>query len=358
MACGHLAVSGAVGSGGAVSQDTPQYEADQLEDVLLPQERQNLFGHSEVFGDLLEQIRGGRLSGGILLHGPRGIGKATLAFALARELLNMTGDEPSERVCEQIAAGVHPNVFVLRRQPRDGKGFYTAIRVEEVRRVRAALQQTRGRAGFRICIVDSIDDCNVNAANALLKTLEEPPAQTIFMLISHQPGRLLPTIRSRCHAHAMRPIADDELAQFLANEAGVDVQDMNTIAMAGGRPRRALEILTMDDTQILGDLRSWLSLPPSASSGIYLRLADKIAGAGETETAMAREVIVDYLAAEAREAAEMGRDSRIRLASLTDLWDKTHDTFANADTYNLDARQALVTVFDSIHQHKLRTLSV
>src|SRR5690606_37257728 len=103
-----------------------------------------------------------------------------------------------------------------RKAPREtGKGFYTAIRVEEVRGLIEEVRMTRGRAGFRIVIVDSIDDCNASSANALLKILEEPPAETLFVLVSHRPGGLLPTIRSRCRSIALRPLADDDVRRII-----------------------------------------------------------------------------------------------------------------------------------------------
>jgi len=232
-----------------VSGDILELEFDQIPGVPSPQQRVDLIGHNKLYDALVQQIQQDRLSGGILLHGPRGVGKATLSFALARALLVTTGDEPMKRVAEQISAGVHPNISVLRRQPREKQGFYAAIRVEDVRRMRSSLHQTRGRAGFRVCIVDSIDDCNPSAANALLKTLEEPPEQTIFVLISHRPGSLLPTIRSRCHAHALRPLADEDLSRFLTLEAGLEGAHLSIVALAGGRPRRAFELLALGDAK-------------------------------------------------------------------------------------------------------------
>ena len=139
---------------------------------------------------MLTALDAARLRGGILLHGPRGIGKATLAFDFARAVFARTGDESPDHIAAQVAAGAYPNLRVLRKAVRDtGKGFYTAIRVEEVRGLIGDSRMTRGRAGFRIVIVDSIDDCNPSSANALLKILEEPPAgQTLFLLVSHRPG--------------------------------------------------------------------------------------------------------------------------------------------------------------------------
>ncbi len=116
---------------------------------------------------LVERLAAGRLPGGILIHGPRGIGKATLAFDIARRIFAHTGDESPEHIAAQVAAGAYPNLFVMRKAAREtGKGYYTAIRVEEVRRFIEELRMTRGRAGHRIALVDPIDDCNDSSANA------------------------------------------------------------------------------------------------------------------------------------------------------------------------------------------------
>ncbi len=322
-------------------------EPDQLEGVLLPESRSAVIGHAAARQNIMAALDAARLPGGILLHGPRGIGKATLAFDVAREIFTRTGDESREHVAAQVAAGAYPNLRVLRKAPRDtGKGFYTAIRVEEVRGLIEESRMTRGRAGFRIVIVDAIDDCNPSSANALLKILEEPPAETLFLLISHRPGGLLPTIKSRCHSVALRPITGDEVRHVLGDQRGIDA----AVELAAGRPRRGFEALSLGDDKALTALQGWLRFPAGGASSVYLGVADLMAADKEGASfAFGREILLDWIAAEARAAAQS--PGKPRLASAGELWDKATALFADADEYNLDARQTLISLFDAIRRH-------
>lgn len=328
-------------------------DPDALDDVLPPERRQVARGHEKVRAAILAQLADRRLPGAILLHGPQGIGKATFAFELATAILTTTGDEAGHRVAGQVAALSHPNLFLLRRRPKDAKSFYTVIRVEDVRELRDSLHHTRGRAGHRVAIIDTIDYCNPSAANALLKTLEEPPAETIFLLISHRPGQLLPTIKSRCHNLALRPVsADDVRGVLLDHDPELGRTEVErAIALSGGRPRRAFETLALEPDSVLGALQGWLANPAQHRSGVALQLAEALgADRQSTELTFAREMLDDWMADEARNAA-MQPGARMRLASANELWDKAHALFAEADSISLDMKQTLVAIFDAIRKH-------
>lgn len=345
-----------------MTEEFEQREPDQLEGVRLPEYQSTLVGHAAARAGLLTQLDEGRLPGGVLIHGPRGIGKATLAFDMARQIFERTSDEEPGHIREQVAAGSYPNLRVLRKAARDtGKGFYTVIRVEEVRELIERLHRTRGRAGHRVVIVDAIDDCNISSANALLKILEEPPADALFLLTSHRPGQLLPTIKSRCHQIALRPLRDEDVRSVLS--AGMPEADGaaldRAVQLAGGRPRRGFEALLMTDAGGLNALKAWLADPARPAVGAHLALADVLGGdRGSAAAHFARDIILDWLAAEARAAAGEGASARGRLASVNELWDKAHALFADADEYNLDARQTLIVVFDAIRKHVQRQASV
>lgn len=330
--------------------DYPEREPDQLEGVPPPEYQDAVIGHAAAMATLVERLDAGRLPGGILIHGPRGIGKATFAFDLARRIFVATGDESPGHIAAQVTSGAYPNLFVMRKSAKDtGKGYYTAIRVEEVRRFIEEMRMTRGRAGHRIAIVDAIDDCNASSANALLKILEEPPADTTFLLVSHRPGSLLPTIKSRCFQVALRPVANTDVEAVLAANAAPAGLVARAVSLAGGRPRRAFEAMLLGEEGTLSSLQAWLA-DPSGPAAPRLALADALGSDRDSaELRFARDIIDDWIAAAARDAAASG--DRRRLASANELWDKARLSLADADEYNLDMRQTLVAILDAIRKH-------
>ena len=191
--------------------------------VTPPRERLKLVGHGEAEQTLLSAFQSGRLPHAWLISGPRGIGKATLAYRFARFLLN-GGSEgglfggpddlsvPAESsVAHRVAAQAHPDLRVVERTANERTGkLRTEIVVDDVRDLSHFLRLTPSDGGWRIAIVDAADEMNRNAANALLKILEEPPDRAVLLVVSHAPGRLLPTIRSRCRKLVMKPLPLDQ----------------------------------------------------------------------------------------------------------------------------------------------------
>ena len=187
-----------------------------------PRETATLVGHGSAEAAFGEGIADGRLHHAWLIGGPAGIGKATLAYRVARRLLGYPqGDGPpglaipaDHPVHGQVAGLSHPNLVALRRHRAPGvKTLPTKISVDMVRKALDLFASTAADSGWRVCILDSAEDLNANAANALLKVLEEPPPRALFLILAHQPGRLLPTIRSRCRALMLRPLGDGEVAE-------------------------------------------------------------------------------------------------------------------------------------------------
>jgi DNA polymerase-3 subunit delta' len=339
--------------------DYPQREPDQLDGVPPPEFQRRVLGHAAATQALLARLDSGRLPNGIMIHGPRGIGKATLAFDIARKIFERTGDESPEHIAAQVASGAYPNLFVMRKAARDtGKGYYTQIRVDEVRGFIEEMRMTRGRAGHRIALIDPIDDCNPSSANALLKILEEPPADTTFLLVSHRPGSLLPTIKSRCFQVALRPIPDADVVGVLQASRPDTIADAlaRAVGFANGRPRRGFEALLLGDDSVLGGLAGYLRDPVAAPSAARLALADQLGGDRDgAELRFARDMLDDWIAAAATDAATSG--DRARLASANELWDKAQLSLADADEYNLDMRQTLVALLDAIRKHQLLSVT-
>lgn len=344
-------------------------DPDALEGIIPPERRQRARGHDGARAAILAQLADRRLPGAILLHGPQGIGKATFAFEMAAAIFVATGDEDGQRVEEQIASLSHPNLFLVRRTlNKTGSKISATISVDQIARrdtgdshpLRDRLHQTRGRDGYRVVIIDSIDDLTPSAANALLKILEEPPPETIFVLVSHRPGQLLATIRSRCHSVALRPIGDNLVRSVLVEQDATlgEAELDRAVALAGGRPRRAFETLALEPESALGALQGWLANPAQHPAGVAMKLADILgADTQSTELSFAREMLDDWIADEARNAA-MQPQARMRLASANELWDKAHALFAEADDINLDMKQTLVAIFDAIRKHATMTASV
>ncbi|WP_309643629.1 DNA polymerase III subunit delta', partial [Phenylobacterium sp.] len=184
-----------------------------------PNETFTLQGHEAAEASFEDARERGRLHHAWLLTGPEGVGKATFAYRAARRLLGapaepnygILGAAPDHPVSRQIIAHSHPDILVLERVGEDGKPR-KVIPVDEARKLSEFFSKSPATAPHRVAIIDAADDLNVNAANAVLKTLEEPPSRGVLLLVSHSPGRLLPTIRSRCRRLAFHALPEDEVA--------------------------------------------------------------------------------------------------------------------------------------------------
>lgn len=283
--------------------DTPP-EADRIEGAPHPRDTAQLFGHAAAEAAFLDAFTGGRLHHGWMITGPRGIGKATLAWRLARFLLAQpaAGDDghsgglfgappppetleiaPDHPTARRIAALSEPRLFLLRR-PYDEKAgrLRQDITVEEVRRMKAFFTLSAADGGRRVAIIDSVDEMNPSAANALLKLLEEPPAEVTLLLISHQPSRLLPTIRSRCRDLRLSPLVPQDLAAALDQAGGaVDPAEAQQLAeLAGGSVGEAFRLTNMEGLASYRELIGLFATLPRLDRPRALTLAEQGAGKG------------------------------------------------------------------------------
>ena len=346
-------------------------EADRLEGFPHPRETRALLGHQSAEQMLAEAFAGGRMHHAWLLAGRAGIGKATLAYRLARHVLARPDERDqsgkslevptSSAAARQVTALSHPGLLVLRR-PYDTKSkrLVSAIPVDEVRRLKSFLGLTSGENAWRIVIVDSADELNINAANALLKSLEEPPRRALFVLVASEPSGLLPTIRSRCRRLDLQPLAGQALRQ--AAEAALAATDIEPPSadewgqlerLAAGSVRRALQMAATGGLELHQRIAGIFAQLPKVDWPSAHALADSLAaGAQEQRFEAFFELFLDALAHLARaRATSQGTSAEVslavrlipenRLPEWAALWDTILRDKADADELNLD-RKALI----------------
>lgn len=274
-------------------------EPDRIEGAPHPRETARLFGQHSAERAFLDAWHSGRLHHAWLLTGPRGIGKATLAWRIARFLLadgspidpglfaepeaeGSLDVAPDHPVARRILAGAEPRLFPMRRSwDADRKRLKSAITVDEVRKLGAFLHLSAADGGRRVAIVDAADEMNNAAANALLKMLEEPPADVTFLLVSHQPSRLLPTIRSRCRELRLSPLSATDLAAAM-DQAGTAPQGEGALAeLAAGSVGEAIRLVNLDGLSLYSAIVGLFDTLPRLDRGAVLKFADLAAQRGD-----------------------------------------------------------------------------
>ena len=343
-----------------------------------PRENPALVDQAPAERALLESARSGRLAHAWLLTGPKGVGKATLAYRFARFLLaGETGEsealfvapppagldlDPQHPVFRRVASGGHADLKVLARavNPKTGK-LRSEIVVDDVRDAIAFLRLTPSEGGWRVVIVDGAEDMNRNAQNALLKVLEEPPARAVLLLVCHAPGRLLPTIRSRCRRLDLRPLPAASIQQLIAAR-GVDLPEADRALAAGlaeGSIGRAFAILDAGGVELYREVAALLLALPRLDAGALHRQADRLARSGAEESyRLAVELLLgwltrmiklaaaggeppEFLAGERAAMSRLGRG--VSLARWVDLAEAMRQQFTLVEAVNLDRRQVWIS---------------
>ncbi|MFY2826006.1 DNA polymerase III subunit delta' [Ruegeria sp. MALMAid1280] len=281
-----------------MSDDPPT--PDQAPGAPHPRETQQLFGQNEAEQAFLSAYTSDRLHHGWLLTGPRGVGKATLAWRIARFLLatppaedglfgappppeSLTID-PEHPVAHRILAGAEPGLAAITRSLNDQGRLRNEIVVDDIRKLGKFFGLSSADGGRRIVIVDSADEMNVSAANALLKMLEEPPARTTLLLISHQPSRLLPTIRSRCRTLRLSPLGPEDM-QAALTQTGAELpgQTDHLAALAAGSVGDAVRLINLGGLEIYAELIAILGTLPRMDRQRALALAEAAAQRGAAD---------------------------------------------------------------------------
>jgi len=320
-----------------------------------------LIGHADAASAMDEAIRAGRVHHAWLITGPAGIGKATLAYRFARHLLaplSMDADAPESPVFRRIAAATHADLLTVERAWDDKrKRLRAEIVVDDVRAVADFLRLTPAEGGWRVVVVDGAEHLNRNAANALLKVLEEPPPRAILLLACAAPGRLLPTIRSRCRYLRLLPLAADETARVLALALpDATAEDRAGLAaLAAGSPGRAVALAEEGGAAIAGLVADVLRDVPRVTALRAYDVADKLArNDGGYSTFM--DLLRAAISAAVREAARGRGDPAQRrlaatrpLAEWGDLWQALTRLQDETERFNLDKRHAIVSGLDLLN---------
>jgi DNA polymerase-3 subunit delta' len=323
-----------------------------------PRETTVLHGQAEAERALLEAYRGRRFHHAWLISGPAGIGKATLAYRMARFVLahpdprtpavqratslQVDADHP---VARRIAAQAHGDLLVLERTINEKTNkLRQDIQVDDVRRTVTFFGSTAGEGGWRVAIVDAVDELNREGANALLKVLEEPPRRAVLLLVSHSAARVLPTIRSRCRLLALRPLLATEVARAAATAIGEDAEAANikaAAAVADGSVRRALALLDGEALDLRSRITALLEQLPAVDPRALHALGDRLYGSDPATLAAFVDTVNAWLSAR----LSSGEPDRARIARVAEVWERINCSARDVETFNLERKPLVFNVF-------------
>jgi DNA polymerase III subunit delta' len=332
-------------------------KASEASEVPHPRETPVLFGHAAAEATLFGAYRSGRIPHAFLIVGPKGIGKATLAYRMARfvmahpdpaapEVRNAVSlaVDDNDPVARRIAAQGQPDLLVIERVLNDKGVLHKLIRVEDVRETVPFFGSTAREGGWRIAIVDAVDELNASGANALLKVLEEPPERALLLLVSHSTSRVLPTIRSRCRILTLRPLEWADLTAAIAVATGREADDPEIAAAAAaadGSVARALSMLNGDALGLRQNATAMLDRLPATDTKALHALGEAIAGTDAAPLTAFLDTVNDWLSARLdREQGGIARLNRLAEAS-----ERINEAVREAETYNLERKPLVFSVF-------------
>lgn len=310
-----------------------------------------LLGHRHAITTFIEAAHSGRLHHAWLLTGPRGVGKGLFAREAARRLLADAAGPPfdlpglavpaTHPITALVEAESHPDLMVLERIVDEKSGAQArSITIDQVRGLQRLFSTTGSYSERRIVIIDAVDDLERGGANALLKNLEEPPTGSLFLLVSHAPGRLLPTIRSRCRMLRFQPLGDDVMTQVLRAELpeASDREIPTLVGIGEGAAGRALSFAGLDIAGLDAAIDRLVTQgdPSNAERSALARSLGVKAAQPRYEAFLER--------APARMAAEAKRREGRALEQALLLWERARDLAASAVPLSLDAQSTAFTL--------------
>jgi DNA polymerase-3 subunit delta' len=334
--------------------------APELDEVPPSRVTETLFGHAGTEAALLAAYRSGRVPHAFLLIGQKGIGKATLAYRLARFVLAHPDPaapevraatslpvDPQHPVARRVAAQAHSDLLILERTLNDKGVLRQQIAVEDVRRTVSFFGATAGEGGWRIAIVDAVDELNRSGANALLKVLEEPPQRAMLLLVCHSAARVPATLRSRCRIVALRPLVQSDVAAALAAAVGRPADDPQVkaaAAAADGSVARALAFLDEDTLALRQRALDELDRLPALNANALHALGDALAGTDPQPLAAFVDTVNAWLSQrldrKPQENAQLGP-----LVRLAEVSERINQAARDAETYNLERKPLVFGVF-------------
>ena len=329
----------------------PNVETDRIEGVDHPRQTARLVGQDRALAIVSRALRSGRPPQAWLICGPPGVGKATFAYRIARYLLAYSASDrgpadlsvpANDPASIQVAAGSHPGLLVLKRSvdPDTGKAM-SVLSVAEVRRLSGFFGMTSGAGGWRVAVVDTADDMNDNAANALLKLLEEPPSKAMLLVLSNTPGRLLPTIRSRCQRLNLRPLderdVETELQRLLPEQSAAERASLAKLAC--GSLGAALTLAGGDGLMLAEEADRLIDRATQPDIPALFALADKLSRITDGLD-MLGGFLTQALAERIRTRALGGQP---QLNKWVGTLERLSKNFARTEGLHLDPRQTLLT---------------
>ena len=338
-------------------------QADEEAETSPPRATGLLFGHADAEAALLAAYRGGRIPHAFLIVGPKGIGKATLAYRLARFVLAHPDPQaaavakamslavdPDHAVARRIAAQAQGDLLILERTPNEKGVLRQQIAVDDVRRTVSFFGSTAGEGGWRIAIVDAVDELNRSGANALLKVLEEPPQRALLLLVSHSAARVPATLRSRCRIVTLRPLAEADVAAAVAAATEAEPTDAEVTAAAAaaeGSVARALALLDGDALELRQQALELLAQLPALDTSALHALGEAISGTDPQPLAAVLDTVNAWLSQSLTQ--DHGENDRgeelVRLNRLAEASERINQAARDAETYNLERKPLVFGMF-------------